>query len=122
MGPSAEGAPGPLLVVEQAHGRIRVILTGSLDLANVQTVGAQLRAVMSRHRPRTLTLDMTRVDFCDCSSLQMLIDVRRDGELAGTRVVIPAGSPAVVRLLRLFALDGLFGYPTTGPTTGESIG
>jgi anti-anti-sigma factor len=122
MGPSAEGSSGPLLVIEQAQGRIRVVLTGSLDLANMQPIGAQLRAVMSRHRPRTLMLDMTRVDFCDCGSLQMLIDVRCDGELAGTRVVIPAASPTVVWLLRLFALDGVFGYPTTGPAIGESIG
>jgi anti-anti-sigma factor len=122
MVPHEPGMGGPVLVGEQAQGRIRVALSGGLELANAQVIGDQLRAVMSRDRPRVLLLDMSAVDFCDCAALQALIDVHGEGERAGTRVVISVASPMMVWLLRLFALDRLFDYPTTGPATGESSG
>jgi anti-anti-sigma factor len=122
MGPFEKDTTGRLLVVQQANGRIRAILPGALDLTNTETTRDQLRAVMSRFRPRTLILDMTAVDFCDCASLQMLIDVHADGERQGTRVVIRGASPVMAWLLRLFELDDLFDYPATGPARDESSG
>jgi anti-anti-sigma factor len=121
MVPSKPGMSGPVLVGEQALGRIGVALSGGLELANAHLIGDQLRDVMSHDRPRVLLLDMSAVDFCDCAALQMLIDVRGEGERVGIRVVISVASPMMVWLLRLFLLDRLFGYPGAGPA-GESSG
>jgi anti-anti-sigma factor len=122
MVPSEPGMSGPVLVGEQADGRVVVALSGDLELANANLIGDQLRAVVSRNRPRLLLLDMSAVDFCDCAALQTLIDVHGDGERGGTRVVISAASPKVMWLLRLLALDRLFDHPATEPATGESSG
>jgi anti-anti-sigma factor len=105
-----------------APGRIRAALSGTLDLTNAPSIGDRLRAVMSAEHPRVLLLDAGAVEFCDCAALQMLLDVRSEGERAGIHVAISIASPALVMLLRLFSLDRLFDYPAARSSAGESSG
>jgi anti-anti-sigma factor len=116
--------PGPqmrLLVGEPAQGRVRVTVSGSLDLAIAGELGERLRAAVARG-PRMLVLDLAAVDFCDCAALGVLIGVRDEGQRTGCAVVISAASPAVALLLGLLGLDGLLGYPPPGPGRGEFRG
>ena len=120
--PSEPVTSGQIFVDEPMPGQVRAALSGNLDLLNAQPLSEELRALLSRERPRVLMLDASGVDFCDCSALQMLLDVHDEGQRLDARVVISRASPAIERLLRLFDLTGLFGYPTAGPAGGESIG
>ena len=117
-----QGAHGQLLVGEHAQGRIVVRLLGSWDLAMAEMLEERLCALVRQDRPRTMALDMVAVDFCDCAVLRVLLGVRAEGQRVGCEVVISAAAPAVVWLLDLLGLEGVFGHPPLEPGRGELSG
>ncbi|WP_431953051.1 STAS domain-containing protein [Actinacidiphila sp. bgisy167] len=81
-------------------GTTVVELTGELDLCAGLRVTARLDAVTSGPRP-DLVVDLRGVGFIDCSGLSVLVRARTRTLDHGGRFGIVAGSPCVLRLLRL---------------------
>ncbi|MFF0835406.1 MULTISPECIES: STAS domain-containing protein [unclassified Streptomyces] len=103
--------PGGVVVTSAASGcRTRVAVRGELDL----NAGRHLR-----HRLHTaladsacgLDLDLSRLGFCDCAGLSVLLDLRQQALRQGKTVTIGALGPAVERLLELVGARGLFDAP-----------
>jgi anti-anti-sigma factor len=111
---SEQGTYGQISIVEPEPGHVVAVLAGELDLVNADLIDDQLGGVVRRGPPRVLVLDAASVDFCDCAALHALLRLRAEAESVGCRVVISAPSPPMLRLLRLFEVDRLFGYPPDG--------
>jgi anti-anti-sigma factor len=87
-----------------------VEILGELDLVS----GTQLRGGLFEALAASaqgLELDLSRLDFCDCAGLSVLMELRRRAEQQGKSVVVRAGSPAVDRLLTLIGAGHLFATP-----------
>jgi anti-anti-sigma regulatory factor len=54
------------------------------------------------------TLDLTEVDFMDCSGLGVLIRARQHAEESGHQLVLAAPNPMVKKVLRLTGMDRQF--------------
>ncbi|MDQ1050394.1 anti-sigma factor antagonist [Streptomyces sp. V4I2] len=91
--------------------RTAVVVTGEIDIAGVQALGDALSGAL-RRSVRGIDLDLSGVDFCDCSGLNVLVRVRRHARESGKDLAVRATSAAVRRLLAgtgtlsLFAVSG----------------
>ncbi|MEV6117471.1 STAS domain-containing protein [Streptomyces sp. NPDC052109] len=102
-------------------------VSGELDLDSGNRLRDDLLAALARSACG-LELDLSRLDFCDCAGLGILMDLRQRAERQGKTVFIGAGSPAVDRLLSLIGAQEFFAPPgprhagrqPPGPATAPS--
>jgi anti-anti-sigma factor len=103
----------------RAGRRLRLTLTGELDLVSVPELDVRLGALRVRKRP--VTLDLSKLAFIDSTGLHLLIRVVRearaeDWDLRVAREV----SPPVSRLFKLVQIDRfLFGTEAAVPPQGR---
>jgi anti-anti-sigma factor len=94
----------PLAVIEVPEsGRVRVRLTGELDLATADTVTARLRAL--RERGAAVLLDLDELQFMDASGIRVILTAARDAESDGWAFAVTPGSAPVRRLFALLEID-----------------
>src|SRR5437773_2565005 len=81
-------APPRLAVgVEREDGRVRVALSGELDLATVDELRGRLAAVEGDGAP-TVVLDLRELDFLDSTGIGELLAAQRRLRAAGRRLVL----------------------------------
>ena len=99
-----EAAPAPLLGIEtrpEGYATL-VVVSGAIDLVTEQTLHNGLRQALARSE-RGIELDLSGVDFCDCSGLNVLLRVRRRALDEGKIITIRSAGAA---MLRLFSITG----------------
>ncbi|MEW2119534.1 anti-sigma factor antagonist [Streptomyces sp. NPDC005474] len=79
-----------------------VVVSGAIDLVTEQALHHGLSQALARSE-RGIELDLSGVDFCDCSGLNVLLQVRRRALGEGKIITIRSAGAAV---LRLFAVTG----------------
>lgn len=111
---NTEGTPtvsppcAPAATARADGDRVRVTLSGELDLDASERLRGVLREALSRS-VRGIDLDLEGVSFCDCSALNILLDLRHRALERSKTVVIHSTSAAVDRLLTLTGTRPLFG-------------
>src|SRR5947209_1863464 len=99
----------PLAVAVDEHGSsATVTVTGELDLATSPTLAAELSACRDAAVDE-ITLDLSGIEFIDCSGLHCVLEAHRRGRLT----VVPGTGP-VRHLLALTGIDQrlvLAGHP-----------
>ncbi|WP_404953490.1 STAS domain-containing protein [Streptomyces sp. 147326] len=88
--------PGP------QPGRVHVCVSGEIDFDNAGILRDALLTALVSHRG-TLLLDLSRVTFCDCAGLNVLLAARAAAQRAGRRLRITQTGRPVERLLDLTA-------------------
>jgi anti-sigma B factor antagonist len=98
--------PGVELKTAVRDGHVVVTLRGELDVTDVADAEAEITAlVMPR---RCLIIDMSALDFMDCSSLSALLRVQGLARRGGGDVVLATPRPQIRRLLALTGMDKVF--------------
>src|SRR6185369_8050694 len=109
---------GLLAVQQTSEGRrLRIALSGEMDLANVETAGSILRETLPSGKE--VVVDLTRLEFLDSTGVAMLVAAMREG---GERLSFtPSAHDAVRRLLSLTGLDERMNFASApiAPTTAE---
>ncbi|MBL8420294.1 MAG: SulP family inorganic anion transporter [Dechloromonas sp.] len=82
---------------------------GGLFFANAQQVSDQIQALVAKHRPRVLALDMSRVVDIEYSALQMLIEGERRATEAGGTFWLADLSPGVMESIKASGLADRLG-------------
>jgi anti-anti-sigma factor len=93
------------VAVEAAGGRVVVQLRGEADLSVVPLLVEGLREAAAASD--AVEVDLTDVDFFDCSCLSVLSDFRAAQQAAGRDCRLVGVSPAVRRLLALTGREDL---------------
>ncbi|MFF3373249.1 ANTAR domain-containing protein [Streptomyces sp. NPDC002680] len=88
------------------HGTL-VVVSGAIDLVTEQALHNGLRQALARS-DRGIDLDLTGVDFCDCSGLNVLLRLRGHALDEGKTITVRAAGTAVLRLLSLTGTLPLF--------------
>jgi anti-sigma B factor antagonist len=115
-------APGhPLFDVHQrrdADGAERVTLTGELDLA--ATAGLKARLGEVQRCKRRVRLDLSELDFIDCSGIRAILEAMAEARLEGCAIEVDrAVSPIVGRIASLGAIAAEL-WPTEAAGTPGS--
>ncbi len=87
-------------------GRILMALSGELDVTGAAAAEAAITALAAQGQ--WLIVDMSALDFMDCSSLSALLRVQRLVRQAGGDLVLAAPPWLVLRLLTLTGRDDAF--------------
>ena len=88
--PDDETFPGLLIVRPE----------GRLFFVNAPQVGEDIRALVVRHRPRVLALDLSRVTDIEYSALQMLLDGDRRAAELGATLWLAGLNPGVLEVVK----------------------
>lgn len=108
-GEPAAASTWPLVTTVRADGdRVMVKVSGELDLDSSERLRSVLREALNRS-VRGIDLHLEDVSFCDCSTLNILLNMRHLALEHDKTVAIHATSAAVDRLLSLTGTHSLFG-------------
>ncbi|MEU2284884.1 anti-sigma factor antagonist [Streptomyces sp. NPDC013178] len=112
--PPARTTPVPEIALRPDGDRVVVVIRGELDLESAEQLTHALRAALAA-AVGGVDLDLGDVVFCDCSALDVLLDLRQQGLEQGKTLAIRSAGPAVERLLTLTGTDTLFADPGPAP-------
>ena len=104
------------LRVNRRRQRVMLVLSGSLDRAAQETLSAAIAAL--EVGDAALAVDLTEVDFLDCSGLTVLVELR-DRCAGMPTLIVP--SPEQRRLLELTGLDRAFRVVTERGAAGLEV-
>jgi anti-anti-sigma factor len=106
-GPRGTGPCHPLFRVRQRHdadGAVRITLTGELDLSVTGGLKARLDEV--RQATRQVRLDLSELEFIDCSGIRAILDAMGQARRAGCGFEVDRSvSPMVGRILSLGSIS-----------------
>ena len=98
--------PGAEFTTTTRDGHLVVALRGDLDVTAAADAEAAITALVAQGQ--YLIIDMSALDFLDCSVLGALLRVRALARRGGGDVVLAAPRPLVRRLLALTGNDEVF--------------
>jgi anti-sigma B factor antagonist len=91
-------------VVTHLDGRTVVELSGELDMATAPDLAERLGPLVE-DGSGPVTLDVSRLEFCDSSGLAVFVEYHRRAQARGTTVALRSPSRALQRVLSLTQLD-----------------
>lgn len=109
--------PGAYGRAYRSQDRTVVELHGEIDIAAAAQTGGYLD-VVTAVRGHEIVVDLTRVDFFDCSGLALLCRARRRTAESGGRLWVVCDRPGVLRVFRAGGVLELF---RTLPTVAEAL-
>ncbi|MDT0309782.1 STAS domain-containing protein [Streptomyces sp. DSM 44917] len=116
------GEAGSVRWWNAAPGTLVAELRGEIDLLTAPAVSEGL-AALARRGPDRLVVDLRPVTFLDCSGLRPLCRAHALMAGRGGRLSLVAGSPRVLRVLRLArALPAFTLHPDLAGALAEPIG
>lgn len=111
---TAHGHKVPVCSAEQLRIRIdtddgytRVTVAGEIDYDDAELFRAALTRALGR-RGDLFEVDLAGVPFCDCSGLNVLLDIRTRAEERGVTLILTRVGPVLLRLLNLTETLTLF--------------
>ena len=79
---------------------------GALDLATAEPLEAELKRVEATDA-EAIVLDLTGIEFMDCSGIRVLVEADRRSRRDGGRLRLTRGVGQVDRVIRLTGVDAI---------------
>jgi anti-sigma B factor antagonist len=96
--------------------RVVVALSGEIDLYTAPRLQSQLASALNVDRPVQLVVDMSGVDFCDSTGMNVLLAAQRMAREHGGNVALSGPRPAVRKILQVTGLESVFTVTDDGAT------
>ncbi|HYI36249.1 MAG TPA: STAS domain-containing protein [Thermoleophilaceae bacterium] len=112
-----------VVATEQLDSGVPVVsITGELDLATAAALEDPLLAACD-HTDGAVAVDLTGCGFIDLRGLHVLLNAQERLERAHRALVLITGNPAVLRILQVTRVDGLFEiHPSRAAITRTPLG
>jgi anti-anti-sigma factor len=91
-------------VTKPAPDRVRVLVSGEVDLASAARLDEAVTRVLDEHRPAGVELDLSGVGLLDSTGVRSLLLAHAAAEAAGCRLVVTNPQPRVHRVLAITAV------------------
>jgi anti-sigma B factor antagonist len=85
-----------------------VTICGEIDLYTAPRLHGELAAVLAEGMPARVVIDMSGVEFCDSTGMNVLLSCLRRARERGGELEIAAPRPAVRKILQVTGLDSVF--------------
>ncbi len=83
-------------------------ISGEIDLYTAPRLHSELGAVLADGMPTRVVIDMSGVEFCDSTGMNVLLSCLRRARERGGELEIAAPKPAVRKILQVTGLDSVF--------------
>jgi anti-sigma B factor antagonist len=106
------------------HGRVRLVelnvssrfhddhtivtICGEIDLYTAPRLHSELTGLLAEGMPPRVVIDMSGVEFCDSTGMNVLLSCLRRARERGGELEIAAPKPAVRKILQVTGLDSVF--------------
>jgi anti-sigma B factor antagonist len=98
-----------LKVSSQSLGdRVIVTASGEIDLYTVPRLQSELAAVLAGGSAVEVIVDMSGVEFCDSTGMNVLLTAMKRAREHGGGLVLASPRPAVRKILQVTGLDSVF--------------
>jgi anti-sigma B factor antagonist len=98
-----------LHVSSRSHGDHAIVTaSGEIDLYTAPRLHSALSAVIDDGGPARVIVDMSGVEFCDSTGMNVLLSCLRQIRERGGELEIAAPRPAVRKILQVTGLDSVF--------------
>jgi anti-sigma B factor antagonist len=88
---------------------VNVTVAGEIDLYTAPRLHSELAAAIGNAAPASrVTVDMSGVDFCDSTGMNVLLTSLRQATERGIGFELAAPRPAVKKILQVTGLDSVF--------------
>ena len=110
-----------LKVSSRSEGdHVVVALSGEIDLYTAPRLQSQLLSQLNVDHPVRLVVDMSGVDFCDSTGMNVLLAAQRIAREHGGNVELSGPRPAVRKILQVTGLESVFTVTGEGaPVPGQ---
>jgi anti-sigma B factor antagonist len=85
-----------------------VTIYGEIDLYTAPRLHSELAAVLADGMPVRVVIDMSGVEFCDSTGMNVLLSCLRRVHERGGELEIASPKPAVRKILQVTGLDSVF--------------
>jgi len=85
-----------------------VTIRGEIDLYTAPRLHSELAALLADGMPARVVIDMSGVEFCDSTGMNVLLSCLRRARERGGELQIAAPKPAVRKILQVTGLDSVF--------------
>jgi anti-sigma B factor antagonist len=83
-------------------------VTGEIDLYTAPKLHAELFGALAAEAPVRLVVDMSGVEFCDSTGMNVLLAAHRQAQERGGDLQIAAPRPAIRKVLQVTGLESVF--------------
>jgi len=98
-----------LSVSSRSHGDHAIVTaSGEIDLYTAPRLHSELAAVIGNGGPTRVIVDMSGVEFCDSTGMNVLLSCLRQARERGGELELAAPRPAVLKILQVTGLDSVF--------------
>ncbi len=81
---------------------------GEIDLYTAPRLHSELVTALSGGRPAQIVVDMSGVDFCDSTGMNVLLAAHRRAREQGGDLELAAPRPAIKKILQVTGLETVF--------------
>jgi anti-sigma B factor antagonist len=85
-----------------------VTISGEIDLYTAPRLHSELVGLLDDDMPARVVIDMSGVEFCDSTGMNVLLSCLRRARERGGELEIAAPKPAVRKILQVTGLDSVF--------------
>ncbi|HTS99941.1 MAG TPA: STAS domain-containing protein [Streptosporangiaceae bacterium] len=89
-------------------GRTVMSLGGEIDLYTAPRLHGELVTVLSADTPVQIVVDMSGVEFCDSTGMNVLLAAHRRAREQGGDLELAAPRPAIRKILHVTGLESVF--------------
>jgi anti-sigma B factor antagonist len=89
-------------------GRTIMSLDGEIDLYTAPRLHGELVAILSGDEPVQVVVDMSGIEFCDSTGMNVLLAAQRSARERGGDLELAAPRPAVRKVLQVTGLESVF--------------
>lgn len=98
-----------LRVSSRSEGdHVVIALAGEIDLYTAPRLQSELTSALSGAEPARVVVDMSAVEFCDSTGMNVLLSCLRRVRERGGELEIASPKPAVRKILQVTGLDSVF--------------
>lgn len=89
-------------------GRTVMSLDGEIDLYTAPRLHGELVTILSVETPVQIVVDMSEVEFCDSTGMNVLLAAHRRAREQGGDLELAAPRPAIRKILQVTGLESVF--------------
>ena len=98
-----------LRVSSRSQGDYVVLaLVGEIDLYTAPRLQSELTSALSDGKPTQIVVDMSGVEFCDSTGMNVLLAAHRTATERGGQLALAAPRPSVRKILEVTGLQSVF--------------
>jgi stage II sporulation protein AA (anti-sigma F factor antagonist) len=95
------------VIIELKESSVEVFLSGDIDHNNAGAIRSDIDFAIDRHRPKTLILNFSKVDFMDSSGIGLIMGRYKHLQPFGGKLIVSGTSGTIRKVMKIAGIEKL---------------